>query len=327
MYGIRPNAFVAFLVRNDSYLPGALLLAYGLLKQQSVADRVCLITPDIPEASTALLDLVFDHVVKVEAIYVPIRDCQRRQHLPFMFTRLQALRLGSDGDLGYHYRKIVLLDADILPMRHFDHLFLLDTPAGILNEQKSHLFQVGPHSVGQSSHAAARGIWNWHEAYREIPHGSRIPRRITDKIRYDNANYGMNTALLVLSPSMMEYSDIMSDLQDEQTRDWISDELTWPEMQYLSLWWSGQWHNVDACFAGLKGYPSLDALFGNHFAGVKPWSVRSKTVADRYSRFEDFQYWYQEFERMMEEFSELKACKRLMAILDFIRARHEIEAR
>jgi len=41
------SAFVTFLMLNDSYLPGALMLAYGLRKQETEVDLVCLITEEI----------------------------------------------------------------------------------------------------------------------------------------------------------------------------------------------------------------------------------------------------------------------------------------
>ena len=42
-----PYAFVTFLMLNDSYLPGALMLAYALRKQKTNADLVCLVTGEI----------------------------------------------------------------------------------------------------------------------------------------------------------------------------------------------------------------------------------------------------------------------------------------
>ena len=38
-------AYVTFVMMNDSYVPGALLMAYGLRRQWTEADLVCLVTP------------------------------------------------------------------------------------------------------------------------------------------------------------------------------------------------------------------------------------------------------------------------------------------
>jgi glycogenin glucosyltransferase len=309
-----PLAYVTFLIRNDSYLPGALLLAYGLHKQRAAAEKVCLVTPEISKHATALLEVVYDHVIEIDNIILPIKNCQSRQYLPYTLTRLQALRLGSDGDLGLHYKKIVLLDSDILPIRYYDHLFLVDTPAGVINEKKKNFSCFNGEGSETASDPVYRGRWHWHNIYCDIPHGARVPRRITDKVQIDPANYGVNTSLLVLAPSMMEYNDIIYDLRDQHVRNWIC-ELKWPDMQYLTLWWSGQWHNIDLNFAGIKGFPSISVLFGNHYVGVKPWNVHHKIISQRSHQFEDIQFWYAEFTNMLSEFAVLKSSRQLASIL------------
>ena len=132
-------AFVTFLMLNESYLPGALLQGYSLAQQVPDVSRVCLVTEEVSSRARTTLGTVFDHIVPVEKIYVPHRRRQKRQDRPYLLTRLQALRLGPDGDLGYDFKRIVVLDADILPLKRLDQLFLLRGPAGVLNESKSHL--------------------------------------------------------------------------------------------------------------------------------------------------------------------------------------------
>jgi len=57
------SAFVTFLMLNDSYLPGALMLAYGLRKQETEVDLVCLITEEIThDARYALKILSVSHL-------------------------------------------------------------------------------------------------------------------------------------------------------------------------------------------------------------------------------------------------------------------------
>ena len=135
-------AHVAFLMLNDNYLPGTLTAGYGLRRQQTQADLVCLVTPEISTAARSALARIYDHVLETEEIYVPHTRRQERQDRPYYFTRLNTLRLGMDGDLGLHYEKIVVLDSDVLPMRHFDHLFTVDAPGGIINENKAHFVET-----------------------------------------------------------------------------------------------------------------------------------------------------------------------------------------
>lgn len=317
-------AYVTFLMRNDSYLPGALMIAYALRQQlpPGRADLVCLVTPEITPAARRALALLFDHVLDVPAIFVPHRRRQARQDLPYMFTRLNALRLGPDGDLGLHYERIVLLDADLLPMRCYAGLLDLDPPAGIINERKSHLVEQdeqGQHVIPPS--VARDGTWKWHALYGPIcPHGTRIPRQITDRVVTDPANLGINGSLFVLAPSRAEFDSIMAAIEQPEVRALVSEQFDWPEMQYMTKRWSGQWTSIDARYSGLGGYPSLEVLYGTHFAGLKPWSIRNKSLA-YYARYPDFQYWYREYITLVSQVCpELQAINKLRLILEAARS-------
>ena len=137
---LRPNgqpryAFVTFLMLNDNYLPGALVVGHGLRRQSTRAALICLVTDGVSGAARDALRLVFDQVLEIECFHVPHSRRQERQDRPYFFTRLHALRLGADGDLGCNFEKIVLIDADVLPIVHCDHLFSMDPLAGVLAEE------------------------------------------------------------------------------------------------------------------------------------------------------------------------------------------------
>lgn len=314
-------AFVTFLMLNDSYLPGALLLAYALRRQRTRADLVCLVTPEITPGARDALAHLFDHVVDVPQIYVPHKRRQERQDRPYMFTRVNALRLGADGDLGLGYQKVVVLDADVLPIHHYDHLFRLDAPAGIINEDKSHFVEVNPDgSYAIPPDAVQTGTWNWHRIYGDVcPHGQPIPREITDRVRDDPANLGINGALFVLEPSMDEFLGIQADLERPEVLARVGDLYNWPEMQYLTLRWSGQWTNVDLRFAAFNGYPALSVLFGTHFGGLKPWQFRRDKAIARWGRYDDFQLWFRQYTAMVgRDYPALQRLKRLGQLLQDI---------
>jgi alpha-N-acetylglucosamine transferase len=316
------HAFVTFLMRNDSYLPGALVLGYVLSRQDTGADRVCMVTPEITREAREALSLVFEQVVDVDSIYVPHVRRQERQDRPYMFTRLNALRLGADGDLGFAYDKIVLLDADVLPLRCYEGLFDVRAPAGILNERKSHFVEVdgtGSYVVPES--VWTQNKWKWHEIYDPVcPHGARIPREITDRVREDPTNLGINGSLFVLEPSMDEFRAIEADIRRPEVEALVGDRFDWPEMQYLTLRWSGQWTNVDVRYSALNGYPDLSVLYGTHFGGFKPWRVTKKSI-DCYARYPDYQRWFGEYiELVTRAYPQLLELRRLRRLLEGIKA-------
>ena len=314
-------AFVTFLMLNDSYLPGVLLLAHGLRRQKTQADLICMVTEEISRPARQALEHLYDEVIEVEKIYVPHKRVQKRPYLPDVFTRLHALRLGSDGDLSHSdtkiaYDKVVLLDADLLPLRHYDHLFTLPTPAGTINERKTHVMAWGddgnfiiPDSVAHD------GTWNWHQIYADCPHGQPIPAAITDRVAGDPTNMGVISSLLVLEPSLAEFQAIMTDIQTPAVKPLVGDAFDWPEMQYLTLRYSSQWTNVDLRFHSLNGYPNLDVLFGIHYTGFKPWQFRRKGSMDRYGRRTDFQLWFKMYREMIQTYPLLQSNRKLRWLL------------
>ncbi len=310
----KKKAFVTFLMLNDSYLPGALMLGYALRKQKVNADIVCMVTDDISEVAKKALSSIFDYIISVKTIHVPHKRCQKRQDRPFWFTRLNALRLGEDGDLGFRYKKIVLLDADVLPLKNYESLFEVNAPAGILNEDKSKLMYL------DGRDRAILTEWSWHDAYNKIcPHGSFIPKEITDRVVDDHKNMGLNGSLFVIEPSMLEFEAILEDIKKPKIKELVSDKFTWPDMQYISMRWSGKWSSVDLKYSGFNGYPRLSVLNGTHFAGVKPWYFERdlKTVC-KYSKYEDFKLWFRKYKLMLFEYPELKKVKRLERLLENI---------
>ena len=313
-------AHVAFLMLNDNYLPGTLTAGYGLRQQHTQADLVCLVTPEITPAARRALAQIYDHVLEVEKIYVPHARRQERQDRPYYFTRLNSLRLGADGDLGLHYDKIVVLDSDVLPLRCFDHLFTLEAPAGIINEDKAHFVETDangayllPTDLTQS------GQWNWHRIYAECPHGEPIPSSITDRPRHEPKNMGINGSLFVFSPSLSELNAIRADLERPETQRLVGDLFDWPDMQYLTMRWSGTWRNIDLRFSGFNGYPGLDYLCGSHFAGFKPWYFNREKAMARYIRHDDFRRFFSTYNRMVQQHPDLNEMPKLRRIRDQIR--------
>ncbi len=296
-------AYVTFVMRNDSFIPGALVFAYALRKQRTIADLVAIVTDDVSDdAKTALLEL-YDDVITVNEIYVPHKDRHTRQDRPFLFTRFHALRLGIGGDLGKAYEKIILADADVLPLSDYDQLFSLPTPAGVINEKKAYCVEsdkgqyIIPDSVYEDE------TWIWHKKYKDIPHGAKIPKALTDKVIKDTSNMGMNAALYLLDPDIGLFYDIMSDIENAEVRNMIA-TFPWPEMQYITQKLSGKWHNIDLKYTSFNGYPMIDILKGIHYAGLKPWKRNHRSIK-HFAKNEDYRLWYAVYQMMISEHQSL----------------------
>ncbi len=297
-------AYVTFIIRNDSYLPGALVFAYALRLQNTKADLICIVSSNISSFAIASLKLVYTDVLVIDEVYVPHERRQERQDRPFLFSRFNAFRLGKDGDLMKKYEKIIIADCDVLPLSEYDQLFELNAPAGIINEKKEYCLEYddqGKYIIPDSVYLD--GTWKWHEIYRDVPHGTLIPKEITDRIKTDKENMGVNASLYLFEPSIAVYESIMSDLDDIAIQKEIS-SYNWPEMQYITLKLSGKWTNVDLKYSSFNGYPTIDVLKGIHFAGLKPWNMKNKSIK-AFGRFDDYKLWYYTYLKMGDEIEEL----------------------
>jgi len=309
-------AYVTFIIRNDSFVPGALVFAFALRRQKTPHDIVCLVSKEVSEQARKTLELVYDDVIVISEIFLPHARRQERQDRPYLFTRFHAFRLGLDGDLGKRYEKIVLADADVLPLRDYDTLFDIDAPAGIINEKKEYCmtYENGKYIIPDSVYID--GTWGWHQRYQNYPHGSLIDKAITNRIEKEPDNMGVNASLYVLKPSMELYYSILEDMENPNIREKVKD-YHWPEMQYLTLKLSGQWHNIDLRYSSFNGYPKIDVLYGTHFAGLKPWSIKNKSVKS-FAKFEDYQLWFYVFDNMMQSIPQLSELGKLRRIHAFV---------
>ncbi|MCL2603906.1 MAG: hypothetical protein FWD90_05450 [Defluviitaleaceae bacterium] len=269
-------AYVTFLMRGDGYLPGALVLGYAL-GMQSAHAKVCLVTADVSDRARDALGCVYDRVIPIDEVRVKNAVKDGRQDRKILMTRFEALQLEA-------YEKIILLDADVLPIEGYDELFALDTPAGIIMERKEECY----------TGAREGDRWSWHDLYEPIcPHSARIPKEITDRVSGDNTNMGVNAGLWVLTPSQYTYEKVTEYLQKPDIAEMVK-RFPWPEMQLATYMWSGEWTSVDIRYCSIGGFPRIDALKGVHYAGLKPWQIKSRSAL-HYAQFPDFTLWRKYF--------------------------------
>jgi alpha-N-acetylglucosamine transferase len=305
--------FMTFVMRNDSFIPGALVFAFALRQMHTQADLLCMVTKEITSQARQALEMIFDNVLDVEEVFVYHDRRQERQDRPYLFTRFQSLLVGTDGPFGLQYEKVVLADADVLPLASYDHLFTLASPAGVINESKANCIQANQEGIYFNPFSGSvSGKWIWHEIYDPVcPHGTKIPKFITDRVKTDQNNMGVNSSLWVISPSAHIYNKIITELSVPEIRVLVSSQFNWPEMQFATLFWSGEWTNIDLRFSSFNGYPSLDILCGTHFAGYKPWNFKEMGTISRFGRFPDYKLWHLRFKEMMCNFPTLRKYPKL----------------
>ena len=293
-YGNSMYAYVTLVMLGDVYVSAAIVLAYTLKKLHTQADLVVLVTPDVSQEGKELMRQYYDKVVEIDFVEVTnwrVKKQPNRKYLNYVFTKFHCFNLTE-------YKKILLIDADAMVLKHPDHLFSLATPAGVYLEDKN-LFitydKKGNYILPDNNKI------QWYNDYCDCcEHGKLIPKEITDKILKNRNNSGIGGGLMLLEPKEGELDKIVEDVKRGQSKYLINTFFVWPEQQYLSIRYSGKWHSINPVFFGLQGYPHWKVLFGLQYAGDKPFVLNSKFPLSERMKYPDFSLWHHFLAEMID---------------------------
>jgi len=291
-------AYVTLVMLGDAYISAAIVMAQSLINTGSEADRIVLVTNDVTEEGKNILSMFFNHVIPITYIEIPNWRTEKqtwRKYLNLVFTKFHVFNL-------VQYKKIILIDADALILKHPDHIFSLNAPAGCFLEDKN-LFifynEDGTYRLPDSPIP-------WYEKFCDIaPHGALIPKEFTEKIRTNFKNSGIGGGLMLLEPKLGEFDDIIHNISSGEMKYLIEKKFVWPEQQYLTLRYSGLWHNINPRFFGLQGYPHWKVLYGLQYGGDKPFQLNSKIPIENRMKYDDYILWHDIYREILNKNPEL----------------------
>jgi hypothetical protein len=292
--GNKIYAYVTLVMIGDRYISAALVMAQSLIDLNSQADRVVLITPDVSQEGRELLAKFFDKVIEVN--YVTVQNWRtkkqtHRKYLELVFTKFHLFNLTQ-------YKKILLIDADAIVLKHPDHIFALEAPAGCFLEDKD-LF-IYYDEKGDYKMPPETGI-EWYNKYcKLLPHGGKVPKEFTDRVFTDYKNSGIGGGLMLLEPKVGEFDEILKDVSRGRMRFLLENKFVWPEQQYLTARYSGRWTSINPVFFGLQGYPDWSVLFGLQYGGDKPFMLDSKFDINTRIQYRDYQLFHAYYQRILK---------------------------
>jgi alpha-N-acetylglucosamine transferase len=292
-------AYVTLIMLGDSYIAGAIVLAYSIRNCGSMADLVVLVTPDVSDEGKQILGMYFTHVVEISYVTVQnwrTKKQRHRKYLELVFTKFHIFDL-------VQYEKILLIDADALVLKYPDHLFTLEAPAGCFLENKDYIIT---YDAKGNYILPKNGEIEWYKKYCDCcAHGKKIPKEMTDRLKTQFNNSGIGGGLMLLAPKKGELEKIIDDVSKNPMKYLVENKLIWPEQQYLTLRYSGQWTNINPRFFGLQGYPHWKILYGLQYGGDKPFSLSSKADIKTRIQYPDFVLWHQFYYDIIEQHPEL----------------------
>lgn len=291
-------AYVTLIMLGDAYIPAAIVLAQSLINSGSEADRVVLVTNDVSEEGKQILSMFFNHVIPITYIEIPNWRTEKqtwRKYLNLVFTKFHIFNLTQ-------YKKIILIDADAIVLKHPDHIFSLDAPAGCFLEDKDLFIFYNK----DGSYRLPDGPIPWYQKFCDVaPHGAIIPKEYTERIRTNFKNSGIGGGLMLLEPKLGEFDDIIHNISAGEMKFLIEKKFVWPEQQYLTLRYSGLWHNINPRFFGLQGYPHWKVLYGLQYGGDKPFILSSKIPIEERLKYDDYILWHDIYREILNSKPEL----------------------
>ncbi len=252
-------AYTTLLLGGEAYLPGC--LAVGAALRWHVHTRaalVCLVDDSIPPATRRMLGRIYDRVALVSRLRAHdsaypselLSDAYRD-----MYTKLHIF----DPEL-FPYEQICFVDADLLPIRCFDHLFTMAPPAAVIE------------SVDPTSQFAY--VHHMHG----VRHGGPVPPTILEPTSDDDVTGGINSGLLVVKPDRPRFEDMVARIQRPMP-EWgprhrqlyeRGIRYGFPDQHFLQVEFQDAWTAIDPRFNSMR--TDVPHSFGVHWTiGRKPW--------------------------------------------------------
>jgi lipopolysaccharide biosynthesis glycosyltransferase len=182
----KKNAWVVLLMGDMHYMIGAIVMAHSLRKSHTKYDIVC-ITPDAPSNIIKYLEYYFDKVVTVELLEYNSKPftTQKQNHVYGSYTKWTALSL-------IEYKKVCIIDSDLIVVNNMDHIFDLQTPVGVFSNQCFENNKPGNQKNNTCNY------------YMDIKSGESISPDLIDRALHMNG-FVLSSHLTVLDTSATEY--------------------------------------------------------------------------------------------------------------------------
>ena len=252
-------AYTSLLIGGEAYLPGCLVVGAALRWHlQTRAALVCLVDGSVPPWARHMLARIYDRVQLVprlrahESAYPGelLSDAYRD-----MYTKLHVFDAGI-----FPYERICFVDADLLPIRCFDHLFTIAAPAAVIE------------SVDPTSQYA------YVHHMQGVRHGGPVPPSMLEVTSDDDVTGGINAGLLVVKPDRARFEDMIGRIRRPMP-EWgpahrrLHDRgirYGFPEQHFLQVEFQESWTAIDPRFNSMR--TDVPHSFGVHWTiGRKPW--------------------------------------------------------
>ena len=267
-------AFVTLFMGDAHYINGVLNMAYSLRKTETKHKIVCMLTYDL-SIYQDILKKIFDEVILISYILNednnPLRTIKQndiyKNWKNVSYTKWQCLSLSQ-------YKKICLLDADLIIQKNIDHLFDLEAPAGCWGN-------------------------NWDS---KIPYYDRFKHG--DIVNYNQINKGLDDGYLVNGHCVL--LDIEYDTY-KKFKVFMENKYYFKSTRCLAMYdevaivkftisIEKQWTQIGKLYNTVPWKTSSKNSFILHYFNIpKPWQMKR-------GKWEDLKIWYHYWDALVREY-------------------------
>ncbi|KAI9491557.1 nucleotide-diphospho-sugar transferase [Zychaea mexicana] len=249
-----PNAaWMLVLTNTNDYVKGAIIVACVLRRLSTQYPLVVLCTSAVSEGAQELLSKAGCILKRIEPIHPPGKTTYFAERFVETWTKLAVWNQDE-------YERVVLLDADMLPLQNMDELMTVPLPDGDY-VAASHACTCNPQKI-----KAYPADW--------IPSNCAYTSSSASKNDY------FNSGLIVLTPSQGKFQDIVARLYG------VPDLSIYPfpDQDFLNEIFAGRWVPLPYIYNSLKtlsyahsGMWNLQDVKNIHYILTpKPWEVNVK---------------------------------------------------
>lgn len=242
------NAFVTLVMGKPHYIHGALAMAFSLRKTKTNHKIVCMLTHDLCRYKH-ILQIVFDQVIFINYLEYPTNPLKTKKQNE-IYNEWKNISFTKWNCLNLPYRKVCLLDADLIIQKNIDHLFNLHAPAGCFGN-------------------------NWSSNvnyYGGIKHGESVPNSQIQ--RGFNNGYLVNGHCIILEPCIKIYEKFLNFMESKQYMKpyrclAMTDEFALVKFMLIT---GNQWTQIDMQYNCVPWKNNVNNAYILHFFNKhKPW--------------------------------------------------------
>ncbi|KAI8338022.1 nucleotide-diphospho-sugar transferase [Chlamydoabsidia padenii] len=290
-------AWATTLVGGEGYLKGIITIQYVLQHVvNSAYPLLVLHTSDIPSSIINLLTSIGCHVRLIQAIHLDMVYSQER--FRDTWTKLVAWDQVD-------YDRLVLIDADMLPLRNMDILMTLKQPLDWIAACPA--CTCNPQQMKDYPD-------NWTPNYCAYTYTDGGAAAITTddyQTRFQQSTQHLhyfNSGLVVLTPHRATFESMVHRLTTSSSAS--LSQYTFPDQDFLNAEFDQRWTVLPYLFNALKpmvfGHASMwdiNKIYNLHYILTKPWQVDWKdTTKEHADYYPLYRLWTDAFDKALEHF-------------------------